>query len=50
MALNQATGRDTLTTHGSEGIVPFTKGFLPLSGKYTRTFRKVVTDEKAPTL
>lgn len=34
MALNQATGRDTLTTHGGEGIVPFTKGFLPLLGKY----------------
>lgn len=34
MALDQATGRDTLTTHGTKGIVPFTKGFLPLLGKY----------------
>lgn len=42
-----------LTTCGIEGIVPFTEGFLPLLGGtkegYTRTFRKVVTDEKAPT-
>lgn len=32
--LNQPTGRDNLTTHGIEGIVPFTEGFLPLLGKY----------------
>ena len=28
-AWNQATSIDIFTTHGTKGIVPFTKGFLP---------------------
>lgn len=34
MALNQTTGIDSLTAHGPKAIVPFTKGFLLLLGKY----------------